>query len=230
MKKIAAQLPDISALVFDGWTLGSHYYLEVLASFSSENKNGYSTVLLAFSVFEDEAEHSAPEHRCYIEYLLGCYKKSWKNMIVLIGDNCSVNTALSDSILLPLVLCASHRYKLAAKYLLNKHEETIDKIQVLMTKLRFGVLVAQLRKLMPYFAGIRTKTCWSSTFYMLQRYVNLRSFIVDLNSSRLDDLRLSASEYRAVVQIMSGIQEISIVTNELQKESCTILHTRNFLW
>ena len=69
-KKIALLLPENFALVFDGWTLSSFYFFGVFASYSAKNQNGFLRLILSFSIFENEADHSAAEHRRYMEYVL----------------------------------------------------------------------------------------------------------------------------------------------------------------
>ena len=75
-KKIEKELPDLFALVFDGWSNGSSHMVATFASFPSSDKNGHKQRLISFSTLEDETTQSADEHGKHLDYVLGCYNKS----------------------------------------------------------------------------------------------------------------------------------------------------------
>ena len=102
-RKISDILPDKFALVFDGWTIGSTHFLAVFASFPAEKEIGYSMRLLTMSPMGEEEDLTAPTHLKFIEYILGVYEKTMREVVCLIGDNCNTNKALADLAKVPLI-------------------------------------------------------------------------------------------------------------------------------
>eukprot|EP00171_Calliarthron_tuberculosum_P020075 IDg20075t1 len=86
--RISALLPEKFSIVFDGWTTGSTHYLAVFESFASPSPDGFSLRLLAFSPMIDESRLDAEEHVQFMQFTLELFKKSWSNVVCLIGDNC----------------------------------------------------------------------------------------------------------------------------------------------
>lgn len=70
-ERISSDLPDLFALVFDGWTCGYSHYLAIYASFGSEIDAGFQTRLLTFSRMGDEDSLDASSHLEFIVYILG---------------------------------------------------------------------------------------------------------------------------------------------------------------
>ncbi|RHY57120.1 hypothetical protein DYB38_014335, partial [Aphanomyces astaci] len=141
-RKIASQLPDQFALVHDGWSHGSTHYLAIFATFPSSDPIGYTRTLLAFAPINDEESLSADAHYEFTLFVLELYGKSWDNVIALIGDNCSTNGAFARRAGVPLIGCASHRFNLFMSDVLADHADVIDKVNQLMTKLRFTLPAA----------------------------------------------------------------------------------------
>lgn len=94
-RKIAVLLLDMFALVFNGWTSGSTRYLDMFVSNALLGSPGALYVLLAFSSMDEEESMSADEHMHITTFVLHVYRKSWKNVGALIGDNCAANKALA---------------------------------------------------------------------------------------------------------------------------------------
>ena len=55
---------------------------------------------------------SAAQHLNYLKTLLAYYSKSTKNVVYLVGDNCSLNQRLASDMKIPLVGCNSHKLNL----------------------------------------------------------------------------------------------------------------------
>lgn len=58
-------LPDLFAIVFDGWSVGATHYLAIFASFTADYDNGFTQRLLSFSPFGEEEEDgfTAKDHK-----------------------------------------------------------------------------------------------------------------------------------------------------------------------
>lgn len=69
-------LPDCFYVVFDGLYSGKTHCLDYLSSFHTNNTEGYSLRLIAFSLFEDESSSHSNEHIHCITYVLNLYEKT----------------------------------------------------------------------------------------------------------------------------------------------------------
>ena len=225
-QKIARLLPEKIALVFDGWTSGTSHYLAVFASFPAPNKRGYEMRLLTMSPMGDESRLDAEEHYQFISFTLSLYNKSWKNVCCLIGDNVSTNKCLSTKAKVPFIGCASHRFNLAVRALLQDDEPLVSKIQNIMVKLRTLLLSAKLRKLTPIAPRIRNITRWSSTYEMIVRYVRLKDFLPALDSDEIDALSLTPFENRRVDTLLQQLELLESVTKVLQDDTTTMSDVR----
>ena len=136
-KKIERLLEDRFALVFDGSSCGSRFLVAVFASLPADNRKLFHQLLLSFSTFEDETTKIDAEHRYYVQYVLGCYKKTWVNIVALVGYNCSMNIFLSSTKYIALVGCASYRLNLTIKDLIKTRKKLFDKVQKVMLKMRY---------------------------------------------------------------------------------------------
>lgn len=108
-------LPDLFALIFDGWSdgLGGHY-VGLFASFV-DDKNVVKKVLLALRPLLDETSFGSIDYKLFIINILHNYGKEIDNVICIIGDNCNTNVHLAHLLKRPLVGCASHRFNLFVK-------------------------------------------------------------------------------------------------------------------
>jgi hypothetical protein len=108
-QKISDLLPELFALVFDGWTLGQTHYLAVFATFPDVRAEiGDMKILLAFSPMEEEESLHADAHIKFFEYVLQLYGKRWNNVAALIGDNCTANLSFAGKANTYFIGCANH--------------------------------------------------------------------------------------------------------------------------
>eukprot|EP00644_Phytophthora_capsici_P016011 jgi/Phyca11/115609/e_gw1.28.288.1 len=122
--------------MFDGWSFQSEHYLAVFAVFEHDGKA--DKVLLAFApLVDDEAtDHSSASYVKFLKGVLPFFNRDITSVVYLVGDNCAVNTRLSDLLSIPLVGCASHRLNLAVQDFMAKYDSLLSKIQEMMRKLR----------------------------------------------------------------------------------------------
>ena len=133
-KKVAHQIPDKFALVFDGWSCNLRHYLAIYVSYSDNSANGFQQKLLKWPPLDNESCLDADEHIQILTYILKVYGKSWHNVFCVIGDNVAVNKTISTKLKIPLVGCASHRLNLAVKSVLPGEMEVTMKSSALMSK------------------------------------------------------------------------------------------------
>ncbi|RHY87092.1 hypothetical protein DYB37_010240 [Aphanomyces astaci] len=225
-RKIASQLPHQFALVHDGWSHGSTHYLAIFATFPSSDPIGYTWTLLAFAPINDEESLSADDHYEFTVFVLELFGKTWDNVVALIGDNCSTNGAFARRAGVPLIGCTSHLFILFMSDMLADHADVIDKVNQLMTKLRFTLPAARLRRLTPLVAKTNNTTRWSSTYSMLKRYNEIKSFLIDINDNNIDVLRLNVVEDREVTTLLTKLEDLNAITLALQSEDCSLLDAR----
>ncbi len=139
--KISALLPNKFGIVFDGWSQGDTHYASVLATYSTETPIGNSTLLSCFSPFEDELTRDAANHVSFLKFVLSVYKKDFSNLVVLMCDTCATNKALSDRISVPMIGFASHIFNLGMKDMINESSATVEKLSLLMKKLKQPILL-----------------------------------------------------------------------------------------
>ncbi|OQR99405.1 hypothetical protein ACHHYP_06829, partial [Achlya hypogyna] len=131
-KKIAAQLPEAFGVVFDGWSSGGSQYCCALATYSVDGST--HTPMLTFAPMPDDGDLSANAHIDFLETALEAYDRPLEAIKFLVGDNCSVNQAMSRR--MSATRCASHRLNLAVRKYLAQFKDIIDAIHDIMIKCR----------------------------------------------------------------------------------------------
>ena len=96
-KDLARKLPNKFGVAFDGWSEHGVHYLAVFAVRDFVPNEG--CVLLGFSPFEQEDDLSSDQHGLYLTNLVQHYERCVKNVIFLVGDNCSANRKFAREIL-----------------------------------------------------------------------------------------------------------------------------------
>lgn len=225
-QKIAKLLPSKFAIVFDGWSAGDTHYIACYASYPSESKNGFTTSLLGFSPLDEELGQSAAHHRSYIEFVLELFDKQLENIVAIIGDNCSCNKALADILGCPLIGCASHRYNLCVKDMIQDSTTVIDKVQAVMKKLRYPIPAATLRQHTHLRAKCHNVTRWSSTASMLHRFQKIKEFIPELGIEEVIDIMPTSREQRTIERLTAQFVDFDSVTKSLQRDDISLAEVR----
>lgn len=221
-QKIQKLLPSKFAIIFDGWSVDTTHYVGVFASFPSRNELGYEKVLLALSPFFDEDSQSADAYFEFTEFVLGVYGRNINNVTAMIGDNCKTNKSFVDKTGRGFIGCASHRFNLAVKDLIAEHEPAITKVHELMKKLHTPNIAGKLLKVTHLKPKSYIKTRWSSTYEMLQRFLDLKDHIRGLENDELDRISPSTSEYKDIQELTKKFRELESVSKALQSDSCTL--------
>ena len=225
-RKISSLIPKKFALVFDGWTAGSEHYVAVFAVFPSDCKDGFKSCLLAFSTFDDGSTQSATAHVEFLDFVLEVFGQDMNNVVALIADNCNTNRLIAEILDKPLLGCNSHRFNIAVVEFMSCHNGLINKISILMSKLRFPVAAAKLRKHTELRALGANRTRWSSTFVMLNRYLQIRQFIGLLHISGIEELMLTPTEEKEAEKLCQMLSDFDSVTKALQSNTVTLSEVR----
>ena len=91
-----------------------------------------------------------------------------------------------------MIGCSSHRFNLAVMDYLKDFEDVVEKVTLLTTKLRTIKGRALLRRVSDLSLILRNETRWSSTFLMVQRFVQLEQPINSLGHGILVDSGLAS--------------------------------------
>ncbi|POM64142.1 Hypothetical protein PHPALM_20371 [Phytophthora palmivora] len=209
--KIAAEMPAVFGLLFDGWTHDSEHFIAVYACYEI-NGVPYRPLLAMAPILEPpepDADdtvivHNAEAHRDAFILILTVFGKKIDQVIFLVSDNCPLNKKLARLLNVPLVGCASHRLNLAVSILTKPMEDVLDKIQKLMVRLRTLNQSAKLRFKTNLRPTLRQDTRWGSSFKMLTRYFELLEFI-DRDDEILIDFIPSPSENKKLKMLLETI-------------------------
>lgn len=162
-KKIEEMLKVHFALVFDGWTNISKYYVSVYVSFFAYNYEGYEQVVFIFLTFKNKRfTRRSSTYRTWIPSSTATTSHGW-NLFALIDENCSVYKSLATSLLLSIFGFAIHRFNLEAKDKRWKLSDLLDMVHTMIWKLRYGLVPAFILILTPLCLIYRIETQWTSS-------------------------------------------------------------------
>ncbi|XP_036367828.1 uncharacterized protein LOC118767407 [Octopus sinensis] len=217
-KKISDELPSKFLLVIDGWTKGSTHFIGLFASYSCNYQNDYCTVLLAFSPMVSETSITASDYVEFIEYVLSVYNKNLENVVAITGDNTEVNKSIANLCRIPLIGCAFHKFNLAVSAYLDKQEVLLNKINTLMGKLKSLKLAGKLREKTPLQPIQRNKTRWTTTYDMIERYIQLKPFLDPFQDDpKLVDYLLTQLDHNDLQTLKDNLGKLRSVTIALQR-------------
>lgn len=120
--KVSCVLPDRFTSLFNGQTTPRYDYVTVFATFPTNDKKLFDSVCLALLSPGDKSKQDTHEHVQLLLILLEMLGNFIHNVIAFVGENCSVNRAITTHIGITLIVCATHCFWLAAKGILYECE------------------------------------------------------------------------------------------------------------
>lgn len=123
--------------------------------------------------------------------------------------------------LITQVRCAAHTLQLAVNDALKIPMSCIAKARQICKKLRTSTFIPLLQKFNLKKPVIDCPTRWSSTYDMLQRLIELRSFCIDFAPST-KDLHLSVNEWESIKSVVLSLKPAKEATLFLQRSQITI--------
>lgn len=160
-RKIAATLPDRIELVFDGQTTPDAHYVGVFSTYLVENKDSFGMACVAPSPMENETIQTADEHNNFLSYVLSNFAMSFKNVMALIGDNCSTIQSIATYFREPLIGFFSHRFQLFVREVIYETEDAVKQVHSLMVKLLTPLFRANLHKYTHLRAKLNNNARWT---------------------------------------------------------------------
>ena len=212
-EKISTQLPE-NFWNYDG-RMDAH----------GKNPRECVSPLLALAPLADQENFNAASHVDFIMSNLLFSKKNVSCVKLLVADNEPLNKRIAKDLGIQMIGCASHRLNLAVKEFLKPHEPTLEKIQKYMVKLSSLKLSGLLRKHTKLAPVQRNFTRWSSTYSMLQRYVELHT-IFEKTLSEIYNYLLPDSDFQNCKSLLEDLEKFESVNKSLQKSTCNLSEAR----
>lgn len=230
--------PKRFGLVFDSWTCTSDHYTAIFITWTDKMGSVQMLNLSCGVQQESEDDELAFDAEAMGDYFVDELQNVGLNLFEHIdfvtGDNCAVNkrfaTLISNRILrengsakswcVPLVGCASHRLNLArmAFYGNPGNEIVIQKIDMLMTKLRTLKNSAKLRKVTNYCPENNNATRWTSTSAALEKFKKIEPHLPTARFGE-DVLQFipTALESNQISSIIASDQSFASASRALQR-------------
>jgi hypothetical protein len=171
---IAAELPNKFGLVIDGWAKDRIHYICVFGSYATDNGK-LETPLLAMYQLPDLTNQRAKNHVVFITNVLQDFGKTIDNVVCLSADNTNLNPCIARLLGIQFVGCFSHRMNLAVQEMITAEEERLfEKADLLMAQINSSAnMRGRLLKFTDLHRKRRSYTRWSSTWGMLQRFLEM---------------------------------------------------------
>jgi len=208
-------------LMFDGWSYLTMPFIGVYALYVVGGR--LQRTLLALSPLDDESQDAD----AYIELfrnVLADYNKMVGMVRFIVADNCNTNRSIATKLGDPLVGCTSHRFNLAVNTYLTEHELLFQKVSNLMSQLRQTNNAAELYKLTSLRAKKRNVTRWSSTYEMLERFMEQRPHIRLVEA--VEDFVPTSSENKKLGDVLRQLRKYNSVCKRVQCDSTTMSEVR----
>lgn len=143
---VVAVLSNFITLIFDGQTTIDAHNVGLFSTYNSSNCNGFESVCLSMLFKMNETTQTADQHHEFLSYSLGVSDKGFDNVIALIAENCSTNRSITNRLRKLLVDCSSQLFQFAARDIISDDQEIIERVHLLMVKLRTPLFRAKLYK------------------------------------------------------------------------------------
>ncbi|ETL91008.1 hypothetical protein L917_10403 [Phytophthora nicotianae] len=203
----------------DAWTEdGTHF----VAGIGVTETDKY---LLCFSTLTDESDMGSDAIIELLDDVLDTYEIHASQLCFYVCDHPSINVALANKTLVPMIGCASHRFNLAVQALMREDDDILDKVHDLMVKLYTIKNRHHLREadaLMPVY---RNTTRWISTFSMIDRYSRIYSKL-DRIDDQLADFIPTPRENVRLKALFEDLKNLESVNMKLQTTMVSLLDVR----
>ncbi|CAG8725710.1 44384_t:CDS:2 [Gigaspora margarita] len=184
-------------------------------------------VLLAFLPFEDRTTQNADAHIKFFKDVLELYDKGIKNVLFLLGDNCSTNKKIANDLNLPLVECALHRLNLVVNDFINSSITLVNQIRTIVHMMRTYKNREKLAKVTNLKPVLDNATRWMSVTKMIKRCKELIPYITQSNRFSCHDILL-VEQLDLNEMIIDQLNYFLEATNDLQNEFMNLDDVRTY--
>ncbi|KAE8994887.1 hypothetical protein PR001_g20268 [Phytophthora rubi] len=150
------------------------------------------------------------------DYVLDLHKIDVSQLVFVTCDHASVNTSFATKAKIPMLGCASHRLQLGVNRILEPHESLLAKVNAFMGPLNTVKNRAKLRKAGVAMPVMRNATRWSSTFLMMQSFLNIYEHI-DRSDKRLVKALPTPYEIPDLEDLFENLADLESVSKKLQE-------------
>ncbi|ETP14269.1 hypothetical protein F441_10780 [Phytophthora nicotianae CJ01A1] len=203
----------------DAWTEdGTHF----VAGIGVTETDKY---LLCFSTLTDESDMGSDAIIELLDDVLDTYEIHASQLCFYVCDHPSINVALANKTLVPMIGCVSYQFNLAVQALMREDDDILDKVHDLMVKLYTIKNRHHLREadaLMPVY---RNTTRWISTFSMIDRYSRIYSKL-DRIDDQLADFIPTPRENVRLKALFEDLKNLESVNMKLQTTMVSLLDVR----
>ncbi|ETL77627.1 hypothetical protein L917_21431, partial [Phytophthora nicotianae] len=203
----------------DAWTEEGMHFVAVIGV------TGADKYLLCFSTLTGESDMGSDVIIELLDDVLDTYEIHASQLCFYVIDHASVNVAIANKTLVPMIGRASHRFNLAVQALMREDDDILDKVHALMVKLNTIKNRHHLREadaLMPVY---RNTTCWSSTFSMIDRYFRIYSKL-DRIDDQLAGFISTPRENVRLKALYEDVKNLGSVNKKLQTTMVSLLDVR----
>lgn len=226
--KIKLTLPTMFAVMFDGWSAVSTYYLAVFTVWScSQSFHRCIKALLVFTTLQDESYLRGALHEDTLFAVLKFYEKDFANVACMVGDNSCTNKFLARNTNLCFIGCVRHRLDLCAKSVTRAYESLLSETRNIMVFLRGLKPRAKLRQLSTLAPVLSNVTRWSSMKGKSNQYTQLQSLLVDIFPAIL---QLSPSKNCTAHALVKKLEDLDALTKVFPNKSAHIFNIRKYLF
>lgn len=197
----------------------------IFATFSSANNFSYNRVILAISLIIDEFSSNALERFEFLRFVLSVYKK-YVSYIALVVDNASTYRSFGRQVISCFVACHNHRFNLAVKEKLQPHDDLLSKVEDVIKRLSFQIPAAKLHQRTHLQDKQSDDTRWSSSYHMLQRYMELEAHLKLIDDDGIREMLLSSDELDDAKDLCKKLNTQGSVKVKLQRRLTTLADPR----
>ena len=162
--------------------------------------------------------------------VLSEYNRSIDDVLFICSDNRPTNKKLCRILKKPMIGCFSHLLNLAAKQMLLKYEESIIKpIEKLMSKLASFKKWAILSRKTQLRPVLRNCTRWSSTFDMIERYLDYTepNVLLNMEDTEIENLKSIIDQQKSeLTNLVSICKKLMSATLGLQRSDADLWTAR----
>lgn len=103
---------DKHELVFVGPVATEACYVNLFASYPVTPSPELHSLWLELSPLENKTTWNDEKHILFVFFVFTIYKKSFENVVAIIGDNCTTNQCIAIKLRLPLIGYTSNRFQI----------------------------------------------------------------------------------------------------------------------
>lgn len=107
------------------------------------------------------------QHKDMIVLVILVFKRSTDIVVAIVGENLEANQSLDSSTGTGFIGCASHRFNIGMREIIDENREIFNCVHSLMEKIRNRIQSARRRKLTMLKQLLGNLARWSSTYAMI---------------------------------------------------------------